>query len=146
MDWFPWLLIGHFLGDFVFQNNWMALNKKDNLWPCIVHCYLYSMLVCLMLYIGGYKIGPGIFSLIYLSHHILDGTYLVDKWMKFYGIRSWDSSLPRAEDIYGRKSYIIWTEHPITKDVVTTSFGALIYVTIDNTLHLLMMMLIIKFY
>ena len=144
MNWFPWLLLGHFLGDFVFQNNWMALNKKENLYPCFVHCLIYSCIVSLLLS-QEITISFFLFLFIFISHYILDGTHLVDKWMKFYDIRSWDSSLPRAEDRYGKKTYILWTEYPTTKDTVMTSFGALLYVVIDNTLHLVMMTLGIKY-
>jgi len=144
MDWFPWLLIGHFLGDFVFQNNWMALNKKEQTYPCFIHCTIYSCIVTLFL-MQELNFSLFLFLFIFLSHYILDGTHLVDKWMKFYDIRSWDSSLPRAEDRYGKKTYIIWTEHPIAKDVVITSFGSILYVVIDNILHITMMTLGIKY-
>lgn len=144
MEWFPWLVLGHFIGDFVLQKDWMALNKKTSLLPCVVHCFTYSTVVTLCLSVA---IHPSIFLFlfIYATHHILDGTHLVDKWMKFYGIRSWDSSLPRGEDRYGRKTYIIWTEYPTTKDTVVTTLGAIIYVAIDNTLHFAMMMFGIRY-
>lgn len=41
MDWF----IGHLIGDYLLQNDWMALNKKLRTWPCSVHCLLWAFSV-----------------------------------------------------------------------------------------------------
>ena len=37
MDW----LIGHLVGDYLLQNDWMALNKKKSSLPCAVHVAVY---------------------------------------------------------------------------------------------------------
>jgi hypothetical protein len=132
MDFFPWLLIGHFLGDFVFQNNWMALNKKHYLVPCLTHCTIYTLLVLLCLS-NTLQIHWWLFIAIFFSHIILDGTHFVDTWMKMYRIRSWDTCL------------VTWDTKLSTLDIISTIFGSLIYVVIDNTLHILMMMLFIRY-
>lgn len=48
-----WLLMGHLLGDYVLQNDWMAGNKTSRERPvlghyaCTVHCGLYTLAVWL---------------------------------------------------------------------------------------------------
>lgn len=41
MDW----LVGHLIGDYLLQNDWMALNKKKATFPCAVHCLIWSLSV-----------------------------------------------------------------------------------------------------
>lgn len=133
MEWFIYLLFGHLFGDYLLQNNWMALNKKHNFKACIAHCTIYTLAVTAFLVAGGINCTFQLFSLIFLSHIILDGTTLVDKWMKFYNVRSWNTQLPPMLD-----------QNMTAEQVVKTVFGAIIYVVMDNTLHLFMMFVIIK--
>lgn len=37
------IIVGHLVGDYVMQNDWMASNKKTGSWPCLVHCALYTL-------------------------------------------------------------------------------------------------------
>ena len=37
------LLVAHFVGDFLLQTDWMALNKSKNWWALGVHCLVYSL-------------------------------------------------------------------------------------------------------
>lgn len=37
------LLVGHLIGDFIFQNDWLARNKKTNSWICAIHCVVYAL-------------------------------------------------------------------------------------------------------
>ena len=39
-------LIGHLVGDYLLQNDWMALNKKKQHLPCLVHCFIWALCVC----------------------------------------------------------------------------------------------------
>lgn len=68
MDWF----IGHLVGDYLLQNDWMATNKKKATWPCAVHCFLWSVSVmaCAMWPLWT-------FPILFLSHFAQDRTELV---------------------------------------------------------------------
>jgi len=41
-------IYAHFLGDYIFQNDWMAQNKKRSSWICSIHvvCYIVPFLLC----------------------------------------------------------------------------------------------------
>jgi hypothetical protein len=73
MDW----LIGHLVGDYLLQNDWMALNKKKRSWrgelACTVHCLLWTLSV--LLFTGWW--GWMHFVLVYLSHYVLDRSRIV---------------------------------------------------------------------
>lgn len=139
MEWFIWLCFGHFFADWAFQNDWMALNKKNDCKACLVHCTIYTGIVTTFLHIGGVEYSYLLYALIFASHWVLDYTDLVYKWMKFYKIRSWNSNLPR-----NLRDQIMWDVPMHSANIVKTIFGAMIYVVIDTTSHLFMMFLIVK--
>jgi len=67
-------LIGHMVGDYLMQNDWMALNKKKHSWPCFVHCLLWTLSVFNFTQWG---LIPCAF--LFVTHFIQDRTYIV-KW------------------------------------------------------------------
>lgn len=67
-------LLLHLLGDYIIQNDWMALNKKKMSWKgeiaCQIHCISYSL--------PFFLIADGLQVLfIYSTHYILDRFNLV---------------------------------------------------------------------
>jgi hypothetical protein len=73
MDW----LIGHLVGDYLFQNDWMVFNKKERTWrgelACNVHCLIVTL--TLLLFTGWWDWQH--FVLVYGSHYLLDRFGLV---------------------------------------------------------------------
>lgn len=73
-------IIGHLVGDYLLQNDWMALNKKtsggvgDN--ACCVHCVIWTLSVC---YFAGWGFGAAV--LLFLCHYAQDRTQIVLWWM-----------------------------------------------------------------
>lgn len=47
MSLFDWLLVGHLVGDYLFQNGWMATNKTKRLDALVVHSTVYTIAVFL---------------------------------------------------------------------------------------------------
>ncbi|MTI81850.1 MAG: DUF3307 domain-containing protein [Firmicutes bacterium] len=81
MNSFEWLLIGHLVGDFLLQNNWMAMNKKNNIFALIVHSIVYTTtLYMFSLPFGG--IGLTAVTILFFSHVILDKRLLVEWWLE----------------------------------------------------------------
>jgi len=68
-------LLLHAIGDYVIQNDWMALNKKKSGWlghlACQVHCITYALPFLL---IGSWQA----VAAIYAAHFVIDRYRLVD--------------------------------------------------------------------
>lgn len=70
-------IIGHLVGDYLLQNDWMALNKKREAWPCVVHCFLWATSVCLFAHWLNYWV----WWVLLVTHFIQDHTNAVRFWM-----------------------------------------------------------------
>jgi hypothetical protein len=89
MNGLPLLLaiIGHLVGDYLLQNDWMALNKKRDSLPCLVHCMLWTASVCLFAgwmpanSYGALHAQPVLFA----THFLQDRTQIVAWWMDRIG-------------------------------------------------------------
>jgi hypothetical protein len=72
------LLCGHLVGDFILQNDYLALNKTRAHFPCLVHCLLYTLAVFLFAF-------PFLHPLaclpIFVLHYPLDRYALARRWM-----------------------------------------------------------------
>jgi len=110
-------LIGHLVGDYLLQNDWMALNKKTFTlkgWlACSIHCLLYTLAVCL--FTGWWDAR---FLLVFITHFALDKTMVVVYYMNFTG------SFKRIISDKNNPS-AIWA-----------------YAIVDNTFHLVTLFLI----
>ena len=67
-------IIGHLVGDYLLQSDWMAQNKKLRSLPCFVHCLIWTACVCLF---GGLGWLQGLF--LFVCHYAQDRTHVV-KW------------------------------------------------------------------
>lgn len=70
-------IIGHLVGDYLLQNDWMAMNKKKQTIPCVVHCMLWTASVTC--FAGWWSVWAA--SILYTTHFIQDGTQIVVWWM-----------------------------------------------------------------
>ena len=70
-------IIGHLVGDYLLQNDWMALNKKQRSLPCAVHCTLWTLAVCGF---AGWISLPAI-AVLWVTHFIQDRTHIIEFWM-----------------------------------------------------------------
>ncbi|MCS6825746.1 MAG: DUF3307 domain-containing protein [Caldilinea sp.] len=87
MSLFAWLLIGHLIGDWMLQNDWMARYKRGRWWSseCIVHCVVYSVSVVLAAWWGGRGLVSELqlvtaFPFLLFSHWLIDGFNLAAWW------------------------------------------------------------------
>ena len=103
MNLFGWLVLGHFIGDGLLQNDWMAIGKKRHFFalPGLVHYLLYTATILIVLHwaheprlpmavpssfeIKVYMILVALF--VFFSHWLIDGTNLVAVWMRLFGQR-----------------------------------------------------------
>jgi hypothetical protein len=90
------LIVAHMMGDYLFQNDWMAQHKtvKDGesllatrgLLNCLVHCLIYTLCVAVV----GLVASPRPFGLIglvfvFVTHVLMDRYRLATVWMKLFG-------------------------------------------------------------
>ena len=70
--------VAHLIGDFILQNEWMAMNKKQNTAPCLVHglVYLVPFLICNLQW---WQI-----ALIGFQHFAQDRTGFVFWWLRVW--------------------------------------------------------------
>ena len=91
MNMFTWLLLGHFVGDWILQNDWMAKGKKKALLtPAgMVHFTIYTFTIMGALWLSGVTDTDPMFYLtigivVFLSHWLVDATNMVEWWMRAY--------------------------------------------------------------
>lgn len=144
------IFLGHLLGDFVFQNKWMAVNKHASSFKCVVHCVIYTfcVLVCTV-----FRFDWAIF--IFVSHFLVDRWSLADKWLTLINGRSLLDFLLRGHKQIPLDEFAVikmYNECAHIKDLDTVGqcydtnykilrggFTALVYTVVDNTFHLLSM-------
>ena len=71
-------IIGHLAGDYLLQNDWMAMNKKKSPLACAAHCVLWTATVCLF---AGW-ISPIAIGVLFATHFIQDHTAIIRWYMK----------------------------------------------------------------
>lgn len=90
MSLFDLLVVAHFVGDWMFQTNWMADNKRGR--PrsraCVLHCLVYSAVVAggigLAALGGMVDTSPwrafGAVGFVLFTHWLIDGFNLPQRW------------------------------------------------------------------
>lgn len=110
-------LVGHCIGDYLIQNDWMALNKKKRTWPCLVHVTLYTLAV---MHYSGWEYhdqAPAIAAAVFIPHFLIDRSQFVKWYMGVIGQSSF-AQPPMAP----------WS-----------------FVAVDNTMHFLCLWVVAKF-
>lgn len=86
-----WLLLGHFVGDWILQNDWMAKGKKKGFLTLagMVHYAIYTAVIIGVINISDAGDGrriPYLFIglIVFVSHWLIDATDVVERWMYFY--------------------------------------------------------------
>ena len=94
MTLFECLLVGHFVGDFLFQNDWMARSKTLSTFVCLVHVTMYTTVQLLsLLFLWGEAHGAlaqpyavqyltEFALLIAIPHFLIDRFKLARLWMR----------------------------------------------------------------
>lgn len=129
------MLLGHLVGDYLLQTNFLALNKaKYTLtgWiAALVHCIIYTAAVCAIMGIFDWKWQ----LVVFLTHFPIDkfslGELYMDK-VKGYGLKKFINDVNNAEP----HKYINST---LGNNMLLGGFTAVVYAITDNTMHLLLM-------
>jgi hypothetical protein len=129
------MLLGHLVGDYLLQNQWMALNKaKYTLvgWiAALVHCIIYTASVCLFMKQFDWQW----MIIVFLTHFPIDkfslGELYMDK-VKGYGLKKFINNVNNAEP----HKYL---NSSMGNNMLLGGFTAVVYAITDNTMHLVLM-------
>jgi hypothetical protein len=88
---FTWLLLGHLVGDWLLQNDWMARGKRTRMvtLPGAVHVAVYTAAVTVALWLSSTvataaeMLGAG--AVIAVTHWLIDSGNGAERWMRFFG-------------------------------------------------------------
>lgn len=119
-------VMGHFVGDYLLQNNWMALNKGEDAGVCAIHVSIYTFAIFIFLFFEiGFCANLGvILAITWITHFIQDHFNVVGYWTRLVGGRDLkeycndDSEIDRVTVLHG-------------------GFTSLVYTVCDNTYHML---------
>ena len=75
-----WAFLGHLVGDYLIQNDWMAMGKKRSTLICSVHCALWTLAVCAFAGLGLWQAG-----VLFAAHFAQDRTNIIAWWMDAVG-------------------------------------------------------------
>jgi hypothetical protein len=129
------MLLGHLTGDYLLQNQFMALNKTSNTWKgwlaATIHCLLYTFAVCLFMWN---------FHLIWIiavffSHFFIDKFGLGEIYMKYIKGNGLRDYINEVNNTYSRT----WINSSDGERMITGGFKAVVYTLTDNTMHLILM-------
>lgn len=142
----------HFLGDYFAQTHWMAVNKVKSWWAAFVHALVYSIP---FLYLGGFWAWTVIFGTHLLIDRFSLAKYLIyaknaitdDRFYPKIGSRVMNSGSA------GWGLYVDWLKHDFELNEKNFGFSPqtpmaisfFCYVVTDNTLHILINYLALKF-
>lgn len=73
-------LIGHLVGDYLLQNDFMAQNKKRSTFPCLVHVGLYTVAIALFTGWPWWAL-----AIVAATHFAQDRTQVIGWWMRTVG-------------------------------------------------------------
>lgn len=92
MNTFSWLLLGHLLGDWLLQNDWMAQGKRRGFITAagMAHFATYTAAVVGTLWLAGsqglsWAVLFAGSAVVFVSHWLIDATNIVHYWMRLYG-------------------------------------------------------------
>lgn len=133
-------VLGHFVGDYLLQNQWMATEKsfpgKRGHIACTIHVALYTLAVAL--FVGWHPL----FLLVVAVPH-----WIIDRW-------SLGGKLLYLKNGYGPFKGV-WEKAPVCaapapdlleRNVWKTAFAAPVYIFNDNTLHWVCLWFTVKYF
>jgi len=136
-DLFPSILLGHMVGDYLLQNNWMAMNKGGSTLKCAVHCLIYTWAVDIFTYPFFHHDWRWL-ALVFLSYFPIDRWSLADKWLRHIGGRSMTRFMAD-----GHKNIPAEAEGEASEyrnyHALRAGFTSLVYAAADNTMHLVIL-------
>lgn len=117
-----WIIICHFIGDYLLQSHWMATKKTERWWPAVVHGFMYTVPFMFL------PISPLALFVIGSTHAIID-RYRLAKYISYLkNLIGPKASRPTFEEAQKNSGYSAST--PVW-------LSMWLMVITDNTMHIL---------
>ena len=117
------VVLGHLVGDYLFQSEKMALTKGQKgavgLWWCVGHSLVYTLSVCAFCW----RWDLAFAALVFASHFPIDRWSLANYWLRMIGGRN-------IKNVYEKKEKY-WE--------VALPFSCLVYERVDMTMHFVLL-------
>jgi len=131
------LLLGHLAGDYLLQNEWMAMNKSKNTgegWlAAFVHCFIYTWVICLFTWTFDWYW----FVAVFCSHFFIDKFKLAEYYMHYIKGKGMKDYVAKDNIKSTEKT---WEKPNLNRyDMLEGGFTSLVYSVTDNTMHLILM-------
>lgn len=131
-------LIGHLVGDYLLQNDWMAAGKKKSPFICCIHALIWSVTVC---WFAGWENWwsplwtehpiAWTWLILFWTHFIQDHTNIIPWWMDLIG----QKQFKKSDEIVESRCRSIETGWPIY--TVKPGLGPWSVIVVDNIFHIL---------
>lgn len=143
MDALTCAIIGHLVGDYLLQNDWMAAGKKTNSFICAIHAQIWT---CCVLIFAGWTTWSHPLQTVLIAHALLfamhfaqDRGSFVVWWMKRMGQSKFMQcdQITRFidhDDIYGN-----------VQTKITPGLGPWSIIVVDNVWHIVQIWAVWKF-
>lgn len=136
---FAELILGHLAGDYLLQNEWMAMNKgKNNLIgyvSALVHCIIYTLTICL--FMGNFD--PIWMVAVFLTHFPIDKFKLAEHYMHFIKGKGMKDYVDKDKWMMGMV-YMKPDKKELNRyDMLEGGFTSIVYTVTDNAMHLILM-------
>jgi hypothetical protein len=125
---FAQIIFAHVFGDYFLQSKKMALLKSARGWRGMFWCAAHSLLYTAGFALFFLNVNPLFLSLVFLSHYPIDRWSLAQKWL----------------DLIGGRNFLHASASLDENREINISFSCLVYVVVDNFMHLYAIWLIAK--
>ena len=122
------MILGHLVGDYLFQHRWMGMTKTENsprgYLACFLHCLVYSLIVAGVMYpaLGAWRPCLMMAVIAFVCHFPID---------KFSLARFW-----RAFTLDHHRPYLTSIERVTARSANEIVLWWFTYIVTDNTMHL----------
>ena len=133
-----WVVLGHFVGDYLLQSKKMALGKSARGWPgvwqCTKHCLAYTCAVAWSSLIGlGHVLDPAsallVVAMIFVSHYPIDRWSLGGRWLQMI----------KGRALLEHPGVLVQERKSVEVVAMNHAFAAIVYTVVDNTMHILLL-------
>lgn len=130
-------LIGHLVGDYILQNDWLAIGKKKSTAICAIHAWIWTCCVC------GFAGWPNwlaplstshtnwVWTLLFITHLVQDRFNLIPWWMKLIG----QNQFMKSDELLRKECPPIEGGKPLY--FLRIGLGPWSVIIVDNIFHIL---------